>query len=253
MDLLIDKLNINYIHKGKGHNVILIPGWGASYTYFNNLINELSKSYSVYSLDLPGFGKSTTPITPFKTHDYALIVYNFMKKLNIENPTLIGHSFGGKTIIDLLTTTDVNIKNAILIDASGIKPKKNIFIKIKNYRYKFLKKMINSLYKGDKKEYLLDDLRKQYGSKDYNEASGIMKEVLINIVNEDYTDKLSLIKIPTLLMWGELDTDTKLEEGKIMNEKIKDSGLVIIKNAHHFPFITNFKECLLIIDNFLQN
>ena len=80
-----------------------------------------------------------------------------------------------------------------------------------------------------------------------------MKDILIQIVNEDYTNNLSQIKIPTLLIWGEYDQDTKIEEAKIMEEKIKNSGLVIIKKAHHFPFITNFKECLLIIDNFLQN
>lgn len=253
MQMTIDNLNISYINKGKGKNVILIPGWNASYKYFNNLINELSKSYNIYSLDLPGFGESSIPTSVFTTHDYALIIYKFMQKLNITNPTLIGHSFGGKTIIDLITTTDIEVKSAILIDSSGIKRKRNFFTKMKNYRYKTLKKMITSLYKGEKQEYLLDDLKKQYGSKDYNEAKGIMKDILIQIVNEDYTNNLSQIKIPTLLIWGEYDQDTKIEEAKIMEEKIKNSGLVIIKKAHHFPFITNFKECLLIIDNFLQN
>ena len=161
MQMTIDNLNISYINKGKGKNVILIPGWNASYKYFNNLINELSKSYNIYSLDLPGFGESSIPTSVFTTHDYALIIYKFMQKLNITNPTLIGHSFGGKTIIDLITTTDIEVKSAILIDSAGIKRKRNFFTKMKNYRYKTLKKMITSLYKGEKQEYLLDDLKKQ--------------------------------------------------------------------------------------------
>ena len=60
---------------------------------------------------------------------------------------------------------------------------------------------------------------------------------VIKIVNEDLTKYLKHINTSTLLIWGEHDKDTPLDDGKLMNKEIEDSGLVIIPNASHFPYL----------------
>ena len=80
-----------------------------------------------------------------------------------------------------------------------------------------------------------------------------LRNTLVKVVNDNYIDKLSLIKCPTILLWGEYDTETPISDGMIMNKYIKDSALITIKNANHFPLSTNYMECLLIIDSFLRS
>ena len=94
------------------------------FKYFNKLINKLSKSYKVYAIDLPGFGESNIPPIVYNTHNYANILKEFITKLNIDNPTLIGHSYGGKVIIDLVTETDIKV-NKIGI---GLNIEKNLLL-----------------------------------------------------------------------------------------------------------------------------
>ena len=53
-------------------------------------------------------------------------------------------------------------------------------------------------------------------------------------------------------MWGEEDKDTPLYMAKIMEKNIKDSGLVVLKNAGHFSYIDKSSEFNLITDNFLK-
>jgi pimeloyl-ACP methyl ester carboxylesterase len=60
------------------------------------------------------------------------------------------------------------------------------------------------------------------------------------------------IKASTLLIWGEHDTATPLCDAKIMENLIKDSGLVVLKNAGHFSFLEKTYEVNLIINSFLN-
>lgn len=249
----IDGININYIECGTGPNIILVHGWLASHKYFNKLINKLSKSYKVYAIDLPGFGESNIPPIVYNTHNYANILKEFITKLNIDNPTLIGHSYGGKVIIDLVTETNIKVNKIVLISTPGIKAKKTIKQKLNTYKYKILKKYINITYKNEEKNIKKNKLQEKYGSYDYNHSKGIMKDILVTVVNEDYTPNLPKIKVPTLLIYGEYDTATPIKCAKKMNSLITNSGLVIINNSNHFPFITHLDKCYLIIDTFLKS
>jgi len=56
-----------------------------------------------------------------------------------------------------------------------------------------------------------------------------MRKILVKVVNEDLRPLLKDIKAPTLLIWGDKDTATPLYMGKIMEEEIPDSGLVILE------------------------
>ena len=101
MEIYIDGLKINYINKGTGKNILLLHGWGVCMDLYKNLINQLAKSNNVYALDLPGFGKSDEPNEIWNVDKYVDFVQKFIKKLNLKEINLIGHSFGGRIIIKL--------------------------------------------------------------------------------------------------------------------------------------------------------
>ena len=66
-----------------------------------------------------------------------------------------------------------------------------------------------------------------------------MKESFIKIVNEDLKEYYAAIKIPALLIFGDKDKETPLYMARRMNRLIKNSKLIVIKNAGHFCFVDN--------------
>ena len=79
-----------------------------------------------------------------------------------------------------------------------------------------------------------------------------MREVFKNTVNEDLRKYLPSINVPTLLIWGENDTDTPLSDGRIMEKMIKDSGLVILKGAGHYSYLDNYNQFIRVLYKFLE-
>ena len=90
------------------------------------------------------------------------------------------------------------------------------------------------------------------GSEDYKNANETMKEVFKNVINEDLTQYLPNIKSPTLLIWGDKDMETPIEDGRKMESLIPDSGLVVINGAGHFSYLENCGYFLVVVKKFLE-
>lgn len=238
MIININDYNINYIDEGSGDAVLLLHGWGSNIKSFTALISLLKTKYRVLAIDYPGFGESDKLKTSFCVDDYCDIVVEFLKKLNVEKVILVGHSYGGRIILKLNNRKDLPflIEKNVLIDAAGIIDKKDIVVKIKIVIYKLFKKIFISLpISSEKKDELVMKLRKKLGSSDYGTASKVMQETLVKSVNEDLTYCLDNMK-ESLIIWGDRDIATPMWMAKMMEEKIKNSGLVILKGGH-FSYI----------------
>ena len=94
------------------------------------------------------------------------------------------------------------------------------------------------------------------GSADYRAASPLMRQILVNVVNEDLTDLLPKIKQETLLIWGTNDTATPIADAHIFEKEISaagtDVGLAEIKNAGHYSFLEQPVVFANIIKSFLK-
>ena len=121
---------------GQGNPVILLHGWLANLETMRPIANELCKNFKVYLVDIVGFGKSDLPEHPLKTDDFGNFLRDFIEKLNIKNPILIGHSNGGRMIINAVGRGIVAPKKVVLIDSAGIKPKRSVkyYLKIGFYK-----------------------------------------------------------------------------------------------------------------------
>ena len=73
------------------------------------------------------------------------------------------------------------------------------------------------------------------------------------ILNEDCTNLLPNIKVPTLLIWGSLDRATPIKDAKKMEQLIPDCGLVEYPNSTHFSYLENINNCNLVLNEFLKN
>ena len=251
---IINKLNINYIKKGNGKAVLILPGWGITVNTYMSLINSISTYSTVYCLDMPGFGDSQEPNTSWNLDNYVTFVIDFLKDQNIIEVDLIGHSNGGRIIIKLMSQKNVKFKvnKIILIGSAGIVHKKTLSQKLKIKTFKICKKFLE--LKPIKATFpnLISKLKNSFGSEDYRNASPVMKQTLVQLINEDLRDLLPNISIPTLLIWGVNDTATPISDGEIMEKLIPDAGLIKVENCSHYVFLERPGYVNKIISTFLN-
>lgn len=78
-----------------------------------------------------------------------------------------------------------------------------------------------------------------------------MKKTFQNILKEDLKYYLSYISQETLIIWGSLDKDTPLKDGKLIKQKIKNSEIIIYPKAKHFTYLEYPYLTYQIIKKFL--
>lgn len=254
MNTVIDGIKINYEIRGEGDVVLLLHGWGSNIKLFDGLMSVISAKYRAVALDLPGFGESDEPKKPWEVSDYVDFVLKFIDFLGVKKVILLGHSFGGRIIIKMLSEKPLpfEVSKVILTGSAGIKPKKTAKQKFRLSVYKFLKGILNS--EPIKKVFpdALEALRKKNGSADYNSATPVMRATLVKVVNEDLTHLLQKITPPVLLIWGKNDTATPIADGELMEKLIPEAGLVKIDNAGHYSFLEQPYIFHRVISSFLN-
>lgn len=239
-------LNIYYEKIGNGNPIIFLHGWGCSLNVFKSVANYVSKKYTVYLIDLPGFGKSSIPDFVVDIKFLSELINDFIETNKLIKPIIVGHSYGGRVASEYASTY-TNINKLILIDSAGIKRFSLIkWIKIKIYKCKKI------YYKLTKQVMKYNELICKSGSKDYVAANPILKKMLISAVNYDQKKSFKKISYETLIIWGSNDDSTPLKDGKKINKLISNSELIIISRSGHFPFIDNYSYFIKIIGSYLE-
>ena len=251
MEIIINNRKINYEIEGEGKPLILLHGWLASLETMKPLQKHLAKNFKVYNVDIIGFGKSELPEKPMNTDDFGDFLASFIKELNIESPILIGHSNGGRTIINYAGRNLGDINKIVLIDSAGIKPKRKLSYYFKIYTFKIVKNIVKLFPK--KMEKLKEKALNKFGSDDYKSSPEVLRKTMNIILNEDQKGIMPNIKAPTLMIWGDKDTATPLSDAKIMEKLIPNSGIALLEGTGHFSYLENLPLCLKILDEFFKN
>lgn len=240
MKIKVKDVEINYIQYGEGKDIILLHGWGQNIEMMKPIGDKLSDRFKITIIDLPGFsGHTKEPPYAWDLNDYMLMLEEFIEKVNIKKPIIIGHSFGGRLAIKYSAN---HIVEKVVLFGSPIKPEKNV----NSLKVKILKgvKKLPGMNKFG--EYM----KKYIGSRDYKNATPIMRQILVNVVNEDLTEYARKIEEPTLLIWGDNDEEASLEGAKILEQIMPDAGLIVLQGTH-YAYLENIIQVINILNNFL--
>lgn len=251
MFVKLGNLTVHYKVAGSGAAILLLHGWGSDTNYFAKLQQYLSHRFTVYAMDLPGFGLSTQPEEVWGGNEYANLVVQFINATKILTPILIGHSFGGKIVINVVANNLVNAKKIVLISSAGVKLPRSFKTVLRIYCFKLIKSLVNLPIIKDILGARFELYRKKFGSTDYRNASGLMRKILVNSVNEDITALLPRIKVPALLIWGDKDDSTPLKAGQIMQQLIPQCELQVFSGSGHFLLLDNYERVVSELDRFL--
>ena len=247
--------NVYYEQHGEGKNILLLHGWGCSTEIWKPVTERLSKRARVTVLDFPGHGQSGRPPVPWGAEDFAEMVAELIQTLGIAGCDIIAHSHGGRTAAVLAAKHPERIGKMVLTGASGLRAQPTEAQRKRSAMYQRLRKLSEWMDRvkifGKLPEKLRQKLRQKYGSKDYNALDDEMRKTFVKLVNFDISDCLSKIKSPTLLIWGDQDTETPLWIGKKMEAKIPDAGLVVLAGGSHFAYLEKYHEFMRIVEQFL--
>jgi len=232
----VDQLNINFETVGDGPVVVLLHGWGGCIASMAPIREALRTAYTVVSVDLPGFGESASPSEPWGSDAYGRRIGEMLVSAGFPRVVcVVGHSFGGKVAVHMALDGAVQVDSLMLVGTPGARLPLSEETKRRIARVKRGKKFARMLPGPIRRS--IEARYAKLGSEDYRNASGTMREILVKSVNEDIRDLLPGITVPTLLVFGANDTATPVEIGRIMESKIKGSGLVVMEKSGHFPYL----------------
>jgi pimeloyl-ACP methyl ester carboxylesterase len=238
MKIVIDGLNINYIQYGSGHDIILLHGWGQNIEMMKPVGDNFCDRFRITILDLPGFGESDEPKEAWNIDKYNNFLENFISELGIKKPIVIGHSFGGRLAIRYSARN--SIEKLVLFGAPCIRIQEELPIGVK-----VLKSIKKLPFMNDIGEYM----KKYIGSRDYKAASPIMRQTLVEVVNEDLSKFAREIEEPTLLIWGTNDTEAPIKEARELEKIMVDAALIELPGTH-YAYLENLARVVSILDNF---
>ena len=230
------KIAYDIVNHDKEKNIIFLHGWGSN----KEIMKCFSENFADYKhiyIDMPGFGKSQNEYI-LSTFDYAKIIDEFLKNINIKKDIIIGHSFGGK--VATLLQPDL----LVLLASAGVIMPKPLSVKLKIKTYKLLK------------TFGLGKFREFFVSADAKGMSKNMYETFKLVVDEDFSDVFKSYKREVLIFGGNEDSAVSPEavekQGQLFNSKI-----TMLDGNHYFffnsPNIKKAKENRKIIEKEVNN
>ena len=236
-----------------GLPILALHGWGASRQLIAPAAERLAaRGHRVVAPDLPGFGDTPAPDAPWSVGDYAAFVVALLHALNLGRVHLFGHSFGGRISLVLGADHASMVGKLVLADSAGVPPKQPWHTQARLKSYRAARKTLEAA--GAKR--LSGQLRTwyagRYGSADYQQTSGVMRDTFVRVVNEDLRPFAARARQPALLFWGDRDEDTPLWQGKSLESIMPDAGLVVLAGAGHYSYLDKLDEFVRVTDFFLR-
>jgi pimeloyl-ACP methyl ester carboxylesterase len=250
--------------------LVLIHGTGASLHTWEPWVTELKESKRIITFDLPAYGLTG----PNANHDYSQKAYvelldSLLIKLKISRCILGGNSLGGSVSWSYAIQHAEKIKKLILIDAGGyplnstsvpiafklakvpilnnllekITPRSMVESSVKNV-YFDPKKVSNELIDRYFELTLREGNRRAFKER--------MASSKNTISNNNTSQLIKTIKVPTLVLWGDHDQLIPVASAYKFHEDLPNDTLVILKNLGHVPMEEDPKASIMAVKEFIE-
>jgi len=255
---------IHYIKQGQGPPVILVHGFACSTFTWRALIPLLSPNYTVYAVDLLGFGLSDKP--PDADYSFgaqAKRIISFMEAVRVPSAYLVGHSMGGAVAACTAAAAPSKINKLVIIAGAvfhGTPPAvlQHLFFPLDKltarvlYARPYKRKALDTTYY--RREVVSEDDFETYmqpfrtpGAVDA--LAAILKTNALKLVD---TGILNDISIPALIVWGNKDRAIPKEDAQRIHQKIQNSQTVYIRQCGHTVQEEKPHELAAAVSSFLQ-
>ena len=256
----VNGTKLYYEIAGTGEPLVLIHGWSFDSRCWESQFNIFAEKHRVLRYDLRGFGRSDLP-DDGEEYSHTADLVALLNQLNIEKANILGHSYGGRIAFDFVFNYPERIISLILPDAAmdvtnlSTTPNEDVWA------------WINDTWRAGREEGI-EEAKKIWinGSPLKPAMSNPQSAPLVRRMIEDYSgwhwmnddphigfvgyplEHLREIKVPTLILVGELNPSIYHEWADAQNKNILNSKMEIIPDAGHALNIENpekFNEFVL--------
>lgn len=204
----------------------IIHGWTYTVEPWTRTLALLKEQgVSVEMLHVPGLTEPSSKV--WTIEEYA----KWANKNIPDGAVALGHSNGGRILLNLLSTKPDKLKHVILLDAAGI---------YEESKKRDAARKVSKVFAPLKK---IKPLRKVYhkvlGASDYDHAPENMKKTLANMLDSDKKLNFEPITTPATILWGKKDTITPPNQAAEMHSRLKNSTIKFYENWTHAPYIVD--------------
>lgn len=230
--LALDGIRVRYfeISPKNDKTILIIHGWskkgGESWLRTGELVAQ--HGFRVLIPDLPGFGASREPDQAWAIEEYSRFIALFVKRAQLKKPVLLGHSFGGQIALHITAQNPELIEKVILVAPAIIRDRQFDNPSLRS-RLAFL------LGKGKKyaPQWLRKKLASFFESPDFRGLSSRMQGIMKKIIKQDLRHICPSISVPALIVWGDRDRLTPIQQGYELNRLIKQSLFEVFPGVSH--------------------
>lgn len=255
---------VRYGITGTGPALVLVHGTPWSSYNLRHLIASLSQHFTVHYYDLLGYGLSDK-----SSGDVSLAVQNrvldmLLEHWGLENPAIIGHDFGGTTVLRTCLLNGREFEKIVLIDPVAISPWGSAFFRHVNQHEAAFAGVPDYIHEAIVRAYVqtaafqpinaltLDMIVRPWTGKDGKAA--FYRQIAQ--ADSSFTDEVQplygQLERPVLILWGREDTWIPLEKGKMLHDMIPNSSLKVIDNAGHLVIEEQPEQLVKAIEPFLS-
>ena len=207
-------------------DLYIIHGWTYTTEPWKHTLKILQeKGLNVKMLCVPGLTEKSDKI--FTISDYVA----WANREIPDGAVALGHSNGGRILLNLCAKKPDKLKYLILLNSAGI------------YEPSLKKRAVERIAKIGKPLKKIPVVNKAFhritGSTDYSKAPENMKKTLVNMLESDKALDFSKITTKAFLLWGKKDTITPPRQGTAMYEKLPNAELKFYANWTHAPYISD--------------
>ncbi len=251
----LGSLNIRYFSGGQGEPLVIIHGGGDGARAWLKSSEELSKYYSVYIPDLPGFGHSQSANDKFHLPEYVAFIEDFTHALGIESFHLVGHSIGGGIALHYALKSPQKVKGLVLVSSWCLGIEAALWVRLLSHPAlsRSLGEAGIAVLKGVKWLARLFYAPFRFA----NPVTRVKMDVgktMITLRGQTTVlqDRLCELTMPTLLVWGSGDRIVPASHAYVAAELIPDCQLHIFEGCGHSVYKQRAGEFSQLLANFLD-
>ncbi len=263
--IVVGGIRTHIAESGAGNPLVLIHGLGGPLMW-QRVIDPLANQFHVIVLDLPGWGESECPPLPYSTCMYADFCVRLLDHLGLQKAMLVGISYGGQIAATAVGRNPDKIETLVLICSTGLSAESRL-LRFKSFwptfsaiakttalRNKSLMCMLARRSFHDIRSRppdLCEEFFRQLSRPGKREA---WLNGLRNVYSPDDTFQtdLSLIRVPTLIVWGENDRTVPKDAATQFHQNIPNSTLKFFAECGHSVPLEKPKELSETIIEFSQ-
>lgn len=232
-------LRIAYQREGNGRPILFLHGFFGDHRVWRRQL-ELADDFTFIAWDAPGCGDSSPPPDDFRLPDYADLLSDFIRRLDLGQPHLVGNSFGGSLALQLASRHAGLARSVVGLDTyagwsgsfSAATVAERLAASLPDLELppeEVAARWIPGFVTKDAPDAIKEELRGIIAGFD---PDG-MRTMIRSLAEADLREELARVHLPALLIWGAQDVRSPLSVARDLEARIEGSRLVVLEGAGH--------------------